>query len=141
MGGWARPGHDKGGLPGANELRSFGLLMGGACGLLALWPLLIRGESPRPWPLGLGLLLAVLGAACPRWLRPLHQVWMWIGGWLGWINTRIILAAGFYALVTPIGIVLRLAGKDPMGRRFGRSETPYRVVRTPRPGSHMFHQY
>jgi hypothetical protein len=66
---------------------------------------------------------------------------MLVGHVLGWINTRIILGLVFYVVVTPMGIIRRMLGKDPMGRRTRPELDTYRVLREPRPGSHLTKQY
>ncbi len=123
------------------ELRQFGLLVGAVFTVIGLWPLVFRGEPLRLWAIGIGGLLIAFGGILPQLLRPIHKGWMWVGHILGWINTRILLGIVFYALVTPIGIVFRLMGKDTMRRAFAESSTTYRVVRSPRPHSHMKHQF
>ena len=123
------------------ELRHFGLLVGGVFTVIGLWPLVFRGESLRLWAIGIGGLLIACGGARPSILAPIHKGWMWVGHILGWINTRILLSIVFYALVTPIGLVRRLMGKDTMRQAFVESSTTYRVVRSPRPPSHMKNQF
>ena len=123
------------------ELRQFGLLVGAAFTVISLWPLVFRGEPLRLWAIGLGGLLIACGGILPQLLAPVHKGWMWVGHILGWINTRILLSIVFYALVTPIGLVLRLMGKDTMRQTFAESSTTYRVVRSPRPHSHMKYQF
>ena len=123
------------------ELRQFGLLVGAVFTVISLWPLAFRGEPLRMWAIGLGGLLIACGGILPQLLAPVHKGWMWVGHILGWINTRILLSIVFYALVTPIGLVLRLMGKDTMRQTFAESSTTYRVVRSPRPHSHMKYQF
>jgi hypothetical protein len=123
------------------ELRQFGLLVGAVFTVIGLWPLVFRDEPLRLWAVGIGGLLIVFGGILPPVLRPVHKGWMWIGHILGWINTRILLGIVFYALVTPIGLVFRLMGKDTMRQAFTESSTTYRVVRSPRPHSHMKYQF
>lgn len=123
------------------ELRQFGLLVGGIFTIIGLWPLVFRDEPMRLWAIGLGGLLIALGAILPQVLAPIHKGWMKIGHILGWINTRILLGIVFYGLVTPIGMVFRLMGKDPMQQMFVKDTTTYRVVRTSRPHSHMKYQF
>jgi hypothetical protein len=123
------------------ELRSFGLLVGVIFTVMGIWPVLFRGESPRLWAVVVGGLLMVLGALVPDLLAPIHRGWMWIGHVLGWINTRILLGIVFYGLVTPIGIVLRLMGKDTMRQAFSDVSPTYRINRQPRPRSHMKRQF
>ena len=123
------------------ELRQFGLLVGAVFAVIGLWPLVFREEPLRVWTTGVGGLLIICGGVHPSMLAPIHKGWMWVGHILGWINTRILLGIVFYGLVTPIGIVFRLMGKDTMRQAFSESSTTYRVVRSPRPRSHMKHQF
>jgi hypothetical protein len=59
---------------------------------------------------------------------------MVFGCGLGWINTRILLGAVFFLMVVPMGVVMRLAGRDPMARTFDPALDTYRKesVKTPR---------
>ena len=123
------------------ELRQFGLLVGAVFSVIGLWPLVFRGEPLRLWALGIGGLLIVCGGILPQLLAPIHKGWMWVGHIMGWVNTRILLGIVFYALVTPIGFVFRLMGKDTMRQAFAESSATYRVVRSPRPHSHMKYQF
>jgi hypothetical protein len=66
---------------------------------------------------------------------------MAIGEILGWINTRILLGLIFYGIFTPLGLLMRLRGQDPMRRTLTPEADTYRVVRQPRPSSHMQHQF
>jgi hypothetical protein len=125
----------------AKQLRSFGVLLGGAFSIIGLWPLLIRGEPLRPWALGLAVALAGLGLAFPTSLCRVHHVWMLAGHALGWINTRIILGVVYYGLLTPMGVAMRLLGKDPMNRAFSPDADTYRVPRAPRSPHHLFRQF
>ena len=123
------------------ELRTFGLMIGGIFSIIGLWPMIIRGDSPRTWALALGGALVGLGLVLPASLRYVHQVWMKIGHLLGWINTRILLGVIFYGLITPIGLVMRLFGKDYMHRALLQEADTYRVIRSPRSRLHMKNQF
>lgn len=123
------------------ELRQFGLLVGGVFAVIGLWPLVARGASPRVWAMVLGTLLMVLGATLPRSLRQVHRGWMQVGHVLGAINTKMILGIIYYGLITPMGLVMRLMGKDSMHRRLAKEATTYRVVGAPRSPQHMKNQF
>lgn len=123
------------------ELRQFGLIVGGIFCVIGLWPMIFRNEDPRLWSLILGGTLVVLGLAVPRSLKQIHYVWMKIGHVLGTINTRIILGIVYYALITPMGVIMRLMGKDSMHRLSEQDVTTYRIVRAPRPRHHMRNQF
>jgi hypothetical protein len=118
------------------DLRQFGFLVGGVLSVIGLWPL-IHGDLPRFWALAAGGVQILLGLFLPRSLAPVYRGWMAIGHGLGWINTRIILGLVFYGLITPMGMAMRLLGKDPLRlKRPGEVET-HRVSRTPREKTHM----
>ena len=123
------------------ELRNFGLMVGGIFLVIGLWPMVWRGEGIRLWAIGLGGLLIPLGLLMPAVLAPVFKAWMKVGHVLGWINTRIILGALFYGLITPMGVVMRLFGWDAMRRVLVRDVESYRVVRQPRPRTHMTRQF
>jgi hypothetical protein len=123
------------------ELRQFGLLVGGIFIVIGLWPLVFRDEPLRLWAIVPGGLLIMLGSILPHVLAPVHKGWMWVGHILGWINTRILLGVVFYGLITPIGIVFRMMGKDSMRQVFAKESQTYRILRTPRPHGHMKHQF
>ncbi len=123
------------------ELRRFGLLVGGIFGMIGAWPPVVRQEDPRWWAVVVGVLFMALGAVLPRSLRQIHHGWMQLGHIMGTINTKIILAVIYYALVTPMGLMMRLFGKDSMRRVFSQDAVTYRVVREPRPRHHMRNQF
>ena len=109
-------------------LRSFGLVVGGVFVGIAAVIAWRRGWEVGPLVLGLGgpgLLLMLLGLAAPAVLKPVFQVWMGIAVVLGTIMTRVLLTLVFVLLVIPIGLVLKLAGKDLLDRRLDRARTTY----------------
>jgi ABC-type uncharacterized transport system permease subunit len=83
----------------------------------------------------------VLGAMAPQILKQVHGGWMKVGHVLGAINTKIILGIIYYLLITPMGLVMRLMGKDPMHRALTQGTDTYRIVRAPRPRHHMRNQF
>ena len=105
------------------ELRKFGLSVGGVFLLLGAvsW---YRGHDIAPRVLwGLGVLLVVPGLIAPTLLGPVQRGWMAFAAVLGHVNTRILLGAFFYVVMTPIGFVLRLV-RDPLNRSMKeRTET------------------
>jgi Saxitoxin biosynthesis operon protein SxtJ len=131
-------------LPGEitnKQLRSFGFTVGSIFALIALWPLIARSEYPRWWAVVVAAVFLVPAVVFPKSLVWVYKGWMALGHILGWINTRIILGFIFYLIVTPIGIFRRWLGKDPMGRQLRPDLETYRIIRKPRPVSHLTKQY
>jgi len=112
----------------AKGLRKFGLVTGAIIvGLFALFfPWALDVNMPL-WPWILALLLWLPALLIPSALQPVYRIWMKIGHALGWVNSRIILGILFYAIVLPMGLVMRLLGKDPMGRKLDLSAPSYRT--------------
>ncbi len=100
--------------------RNFGLIVGGVFTLLGVW-WLYREKFPTVSrvTLTLGLTLMVLGLIFPRLLVYPNRAWMMLAEVLAFISTRIILGLVFFLIVTPIGVVKRVSGWDPLKRRSG----------------------
>jgi hypothetical protein len=123
------------------ELQQFSYIVGAIFLAIGLWPFVFGGELPRIWALAVGGLLVFSGIVLPRSLIPVHRAWMSLGHALGWVNTRIILGLVFFVMITPMGMIMRLFGKDPLSRHFISSAQSYRVTRVPREGTHMRNQF
>ena len=125
----------------SRDLRSFGLLVGSVFAVIGLWPVIFRGEAIRLWALVIAGSLGIPAVVYPKSLRLVHQVWLIAGHSLGWINTRLILGSIYYFLFTPMGLVMRMMGKDPMRRRIHTGVESYRVIKQRRPASHLMRQF
>ena len=113
---------------GARELRKFGLMVGGvfvAIGLLSL----LRHKSSYPFFLGLGSTLIVFGAIWTRALKCIYIAWMALAFTLGFVMSNVILTLFFFLLVTPIGLLSRLFGKDFLARKLDRPGASYWISR------------
>jgi hypothetical protein len=105
---------------------SFGLGVGGVCVALGAW-LWWRG-SPTIGPVLLvtGTLLVGLGLVAPMALRVPNRIWWRVALVLGWVNTRILLTLFFAVVLTPVGVVRRIFGHNPLrGARVQTNWTPY----------------
>ena len=79
---------------------------------------------------GLGAALTVLGLTTPVVLKPVYRVWMALAVVLGFVMTRVILTVVYYLVMTPIGLVMRLLGKDPLDRRPDPGAASYWIEKT-----------
>ena len=121
--------------PSRRELRQFGaiacgafLLLGGLVwvrgGLLGLE----FGALTRPIGVGLGalgLLSGLLGWVAPAANRPLYVGLLVVTYPIGFVLSYLILGILFYGVITPIGLLLRALGHDPMQRRFEPERSTY----------------
>ncbi len=119
---------------GPRDLRKFGLLVGGVLtilGLLYCW----RGKPVYPYLLAPGLALMLLGAVLPRTLKYIYIGWMAMAFALGFVISHVILTLFFFLVITPIGLVARLAGKDFLHRKLNRNGASYWVPRQRKPST------
>jgi len=101
----------------AKELRNYGVVMAlalAAIGALLLWR--DKEHYPAFFAVAAAFLLAAL--AVPVALKPVYRAWMTLGSLIGWVMTRVILITAFVVLLAPIGLLLRLCGKDILDIRF-----------------------
>ena len=123
--------------------REFGLVVGGVFVLLGVW-WLYRGKFPiaAQVVLPLGALLILLGLLWPRALVLPNKAWMLLAEGLSFVTTRIILGVVFFLVITPIGVVKRLSGWDPLSRRGARGSSYWKPYserqRDPRHYEKMF---
>jgi hypothetical protein len=110
--------------------RSFGLTFVAVFGLVAVW-LIWTG---RPGGLAfVSLSVATLAVTLVRasLLRPLNRVWMKLGALLHTIVSPIVLGAIYYVVIAPVGITMRLFGRDALNRRFVPAQRSYWIDREP----------
>jgi Saxitoxin biosynthesis operon protein SxtJ len=105
--------------PSAREVRQFALgWLPAFCGAASLiW--LYRGAG-WPWVIGVaggGALSVLVGLVRPLWMRRVFVGWMWCTLPIGWTVSFLLLAGIFFFIITPIGLVMRLARRDPLSRR------------------------
>ncbi|MEQ1802087.1 MAG: SxtJ family membrane protein [Gammaproteobacteria bacterium] len=115
-------------------LRKFGLTTGAIVAVLfgLVFPWILERPIPR-WPFVILLILGALALAMPDWLRPVYQGWMRLGLLMSRITTPVIMGVVFYLVITPMGLVMRLAGKDSMARRPREPKSSYRIASTATP--------
>jgi hypothetical protein len=114
------------------KLRNFGVLFAVVGGLASAWGAW-HGSAAWAWWLGGGVLFLLAGIAAPGILKPVYLAWMTFAFLLGWINTRVILGLFFYCVMTPVGLVLRLTGKDLLEEKLDRTARSYWRKRERRP--------
>lgn len=97
--------------------RSFGISVGTVLLFIAAF-LLWRGRVPTAEILGgIGAVLLILGLTRPMLLKYPSAAWWAMAGVLGYVNARVILTVAFLLVLTPIGVIWRLIGRDPLTRK------------------------
>lgn len=109
----------------ANRERSFGVSVGAVTGALAVAALWRQEIRPAAALGALSLTLLGLAILKPSLLALPSAVWWRAARALGWVNTRLILTGLFFILVTPVGLLARGLGWDPLRIRRARRATSW----------------
>ncbi len=89
----------------------------------------LKGHSVYPFFLAAGGLTALAGMLLPVCVKPVFILFSYLGEVLGWFSTRVILAVIFFLLLTPIALVMRLAGKKFLTMGMDRNLKTYWIRR------------
>ena len=113
--------------------RSFGILFSIVFAIIAFWPI-INGNPLRLWSIPISVIFLVLGLLNSKLLNPLNIVWVKFGELLGRIIAPIVMAIIYFIIVTPIGLFMRLIGKDLLNLKFSKANS-YWIKREKKVGS------
>ena len=98
-----------------------------AAGLYGLW----QGGAALSWLLAAAAVMALVTYMRDAWLAPLNRAWMKLGELMGRVVSPIVLGIIFFGVFTPVGLAMRLFGRDAMARQFDRRLNSYWVDREP----------
>ena len=112
----------------AGSNRNFGMVFFIVFLILGFWPI-TDGREIRIWLVVISLVFLILGMMKSKLLTPLNQLWFKLGMMLGAIVAPIVMGAVFFLVVTPIGIFMRLMGKDLLNRKYNKKKETYWIKR------------
>ena len=111
--------------------RSFGLVFFVVFLIIGLWPLLDGGQF-KIWSLFFSLFFLVLGLLNSKLLTPLNLLWTKFGILLGNVFAPIVMSFIFFLIVTPIGLLVRIMGRDLLRTKYNKSGKSYWIKREKR---------
>jgi len=136
-GNLARPAHDmvhedlyrEENIEGSSD-RAFGIVFAVFFALIAAWPLL-HGAELRLWSLAVAMAFALVAWLRPTLLARANRWWMKFGLLLGKVVSPIALGILFFAVLVPIGFLMRATGKDPLRLKREAAAESYWILRAP----------
>ena len=102
--------------------KSFGILFFIVFLLIAVWPIIELGTI-RVWAMVISLIFLVLGILNSKILTPLKTLWIKFGEFLGKIIAPIVMGLIYFIIITPIGILMRLLGKDLLNIKYNKNKS------------------
>ncbi len=112
-----------------SNLRKFSIIVGTVLLIIAGLFLWKEKESFQLF-LAMAIVLLVTGIVIPALLKPVYWIWMVFSTILGWFMTRVILSLLFYVILTPIGLIARLMGKQFLDLKLDHSKQSCWNMRT-----------
>lgn len=110
--------------------RAFGLIVGGILTAIGIYQY-VFAISLAMWFGAPGITLMFIGLVAPRFLHPLNVAWARLGILLGRVITPVVMFVVYVVSVVPIGLILRLFGKDLLGLKRKEGGASYWVQRQP----------
>ena len=102
--------------------KNFGIVFFIVFLLVALYPL-INYQEIRTWSILVSIIFLFLGLINSVILTPLNKLWFIFGIFLGKIVSPFIMGIIFFLVVTPIGLLMRLFGKDLLNLKYNKNNT------------------
>ena len=104
--------------------KSFGLVFFVIFIIIALWPLLNDGNI-RIWSIIVSVIFLILGLLNSKILTPFNKLWMRLGALLGIIVSPIVMGVVYFGIITPIGLIMKLFGKDVLNLKLDKNKKTY----------------
>ena len=104
--------------------KSFGLVFFVIFIIIALWPLLNDGNI-RIWSIIVSIIFLTLGLLNSKILTPFNKLWMRFGVLLGSIVSPIVMGVVYFGIITPIGLIMKLFGKDVLNLKLDKNKKTY----------------
>jgi hypothetical protein len=127
-GNWHETLQSEGPPPGSSD-RSFGLLFAAICGAIALFGIWQGKLSALWWAIAASVFCVAALFAAPL-LGPLNRAWRWLSLQLFRIVNPILMGVVFFCVLTPLAMIMRRVGRDPLRLRFEPQKPSYWLART-----------
>ncbi len=130
--------------PNYKELRNFGIIALIASAVLSVLLYLLKGLTIQ-WIIiiiGIGFIIFLSSVISEKLTRIIYVGLILAALPIGWLVSFILLASFYFLLLTPLGLIFRLLGRDPLRRRFDSSADSYWLLRRPPDNlDRYFHQF
>lgn len=119
--------------PSPKELRNFATIALIASALLSLLLYLLKGLSIQ-WVVSIfafGIVIFISKLISLRFTRIFYLALIFLTCPIGFVISFILLAAFYFLMLTPLSIIFRLMGRDPLRRKYDPSAKSYWIDHSP----------
>ena len=118
--------------PTRRQLNQFGCIW---LGFLALFGVIAHFKFHNPalarWLWIAAVVVPIVGWVVPAFMRLVYLAMSYVAWPIGFVVSHVVLAVVYYLVLTPVGLLTRVFGYDPMKRRFDREAASYWIERSP----------
>ena len=111
------------------QLRTFGIALTIFLFIIGIINFINRNSQYKYFT-GSAIIIFIISIFVPFIIKPVYRTALFFAHIIGWINARIFLTIIFYLLLTPIALILKILGKDPLDRKFDPQAESYWNIRT-----------
>ncbi|MBF0215796.1 MAG: hypothetical protein HQL30_02250 [Candidatus Omnitrophica bacterium] len=114
---------------GGKELRVFGFAWAFILSLLSVRHYYLGHTSAYSWHLISALAVFFLAVVFPVGLKPVLILFKSAWTAFVWLTTRGMLILFYYLVITPIGLIMKMTGNDPLDKKIEKERSTYWIVR------------
>ena len=118
--------------------RSFGVVFFVVFLLISIYPFFNEGNI-RIWSLLIAIIFLILGLLNSKLLTPINKVWFKFGLILGKIVSPVVMGIVFFAVITPISIIMKILRKDLLNLKYNSNKSYW--IKKSEPKSKMKNQF
>lgn len=129
--------------PDRKGLREFGEAALAMMTVLGIAMVLLGRISPATalWFCASGLAVYVASRAWAPLVLPVYLALMGLSWPIGYVVSHVVMSIAFFLVFTPIGLIMRLCGRDPLSRRLQRGKSYWQPHRSPTSARQYFNQF
>ncbi|MBW7992615.1 MAG: hypothetical protein FVQ84_21720 [Planctomycetes bacterium] len=130
--------------PKSKQLQNFGKIALAASVIISLLLYLLKGVAIQ-WCLiifAVGCIIFIISMISLKLTKMIYLGMILLTMPIGWVVSFILMAAFYYLLLAPLGLIFRLMGRDPLCRKFDPTAKSYWLSRQPPKGPEQYyHQF
>ena len=114
------------------EAKRFGIVLSIVLIIIGVGIPIIKKSDIHLWLVYLAVAVFVFAVFFTKLFVPVFKIWMKIAHLISKIISSLILGIFFYFIITPVGLIMKCFGRDPLSRKIDKESNSYWVKRDPK---------
>ena len=117
------------------DLKEFGFIWAGIFFIMGVIPYLKHVKSYNNSLFVVSIIFIVISLYKPNYFESFYKIWIKFGEFIGNYISKIVLFILYFAVFTPISLLLKLLGKDLLNKKIDKNTATYWIDRDEQPQS------